>query len=183
MKLFSNLHVLSLPGLNGSGADHWQSIWEKNNPAFLRVEASNWSHPQKDLWVQNLETAVASRGPSVVLLAHSLGCLQAAHWAAGTALKIKGAFLVAPPNAERLGFPQAAVSFRGVPRRRFSFPSMVVASSDDPYCAQDYAQAMSHDWGSAFVNIGPKGHINALGHLGEWPEGFELFRNFVHPLT
>ena len=183
MKLNFNSQVLNLPGLNGSGQAHWQTLWEKENPAIRRVETQNWDHPQKDLWVKNLETAVASFPDGrVVLIAHSLGCLQVAHWAQSSSLKIKGAFRVAPPNADRPDFPEAALSFRGFSRRKFPFSSMLVASSNDPYCALDYAQELARDWGSEFVNVGAKKHINALSQLGNWPQGFELFIRFVESL-
>ncbi len=83
--------------------------------------------------MNGLEQAVAKIRESPLLVAHSLGCLCVAHWAARTSLKIKGALLVAPPNPDDGGFPSEAIGFSPVPLGWFEFPSIVVASSNDPY--------------------------------------------------
>jgi len=46
-----------------------------------------------------------------------------------------------------------------------------VASTNDPFCAIDRAQAMAQDWGADLVSIGERGHVNGDSDLGEWPEG------------
>src|SRR5262249_16025779 len=130
MKLFFGHPVLILPGLNGSGPQHWQTLWEGNHAAFRRVHAQDWDRPQKDQWVKTLETAVPDAGPGVVLVAHSLACLQVVHWARGTSLKTAGAFLVAPPNPDRPDFPAVAHSFRGFSRGKLPFKNILIASTD-----------------------------------------------------
>jgi|GEM_PF-5832774 len=35
---FAGLSVLVMPGLQGSGPDHWQSSWERQHSGFQRVE-------------------------------------------------------------------------------------------------------------------------------------------------
>lgn len=183
MKLFFGHPVLVLPGLNGSGPQHWQTLWESNDAAFRRVHAQDWDNPQKAHWVANLESAVKEAGPGAVLVAHSLACLQVVHWAEGTSLKIAGAFLVAPPNPDRPDFPSVAHSFRGVSRKKLLCKSILIASTDDPYGDIHYTQQCADDWGCRFVSIGAKGHINAASQLGEWPEGMNLLTEFVNSLT
>jgi predicted alpha/beta hydrolase family esterase len=178
MTLFSDRNILILPG-NGSGPMHWQSLWEKEDPNFRRVEAIDWGHPDLGQWVASLEAAVQKAGPRTVLVAHSLGCLQASHWAAQTSLAIEGALLVAPPNSQRDAFPKEAVSFRGVPQKKFSFKSCLISSSNDPYCDIAYAEACAQNWESRFINIGPAGHINASSRLGDWPEGLQFLRSLI----
>lgn len=175
MNFYTN--VLILPGLGGSGPEHWQTLWEIANPSFRRVHARDWDRPDRREWVDNLEASVKASGPRTLLVAHSLACLQVAHWAAQTSLSIDGAFLVAPPNPEREDFPPAAMSFRGVPRKKFAFPSCVVASSNDPYGDIGYAERCAQEWGSRFVNIGEAGHINAASRIGAWPEGFKILQS------
>lgn len=111
-----------------------------------------------------------------MLVAHSLGCLCVAHWVARTSLNIKGAFLVAPPNPEEANFPSEAIGFSSVPLRSFGVPSIVVASSDDPYGGLEFARACASGWGSRFVNIGAAGHINSESGFGNWPEGWALYQ-------
>jgi predicted alpha/beta hydrolase family esterase len=56
------------------------------------------------------------------------------------------------------------------------FPSIVVASTDDPYGSVEFAQSCAQAWGSRFVDAGARGHINADSGLGDWPEGYALLR-------
>jgi predicted alpha/beta hydrolase family esterase len=52
----------------------------------------------------------------------------------------------------------------------------VVASSNDEYVSLQRAQYFADNWGSTFINIGNKGHINSASGLGDWPEGYELLQ-------
>ena len=40
-------------------------------------------------------------------------------------------------------------------------------------------RAAADTWGSDFVDLGPKGHINAVSGLGAWDEGWEMLQEFV----
>jgi uncharacterized protein len=126
-----------------------------------------------------LEQAVAEMGESPVLVAHSLGCLCVANWAARTTFKIRGALLVAPPDPKEASFPSEATDFSPVPLHPFAFPSIVVASSNDPYGSLEFARACATGWGSRFVNIGPAGHINSESGHGDWPEGWALYQELT----
>lgn len=164
--------VLVLPGIQGSGPGHWQSLWERRHPRVRRVQQRDWDAPQLEEWSRALEAAVAAARAPVVLAAHSLGCLLAAHWAARTRLAVHGALLVAAPDPAGPGFPQAAASFAPVPARALPFASVLVASRDDPYGSLGFARRQAAVWGSEFVDLGERGHINADSGLGDWPEGW-----------
>ncbi len=163
--------VLILPGIQGSGPGHWQSLWELRDPGVRRVQQRDWDAPRLQDWLQALEAAVAQAQAPVLLAAHSLGCLLTAHWAARTRLAVRGALLVAPPDPEGPAFPAAAASFVPVPPQALPFASVLVASCDDPYGSMDYARRQAGIWGSEFVDLGARGHINADSGLGDWPEG------------
>lgn len=171
--------VLVLPGIGNSGPDHWQSLWEAAHPSFVRVEQRDWDSPVCEEWLSSLERHVARAGGDVVLAAHSLACLVVSHWAQQTDLRVKGALLVAPPNPDGPGFPKEASGFSPVPAKEFAFPSIVVASSSDPYGTLEFAQSCAGAWGSRFVNAGAVGHINSSSGLGEWREGFALLRQLA----
>lgn len=171
--------ALMLPGIGNSNADHWQSLWEKANPSFVRVQQADWDNPVCEEWLEVLEQQVAQSGEHVVLIAHSLACVLVAHWAAKTTLRIKGALLVAPPNPDRVNFPKQAVGFSPLPLKPFAFPSIVVASSNDPYGSLDFAKMCASAWGSRFVSIGAAGHINSASGLGEWQEGYSLLQQLA----
>lgn len=171
--------TLILPGIGNSDHAHWQTLWESMNSAFVRVQQRDWNRPVCDEWVNRLEQAVAETGEGSVLVAHSLVCLCLAHWAAYTSLKIRGALLVAPPNPEETSFPSEATGFSPVLLQSFGFPSIVVASSNDPYGSLEFARSCAVGWGSRFVNIGPAGHINSESGLGEWAEGYTLYQELT----
>ena len=170
--------ILILPGLNGSGPAHWQTLWERRLPAARRVEARDWDRPDRAEWVAALDVAVAAAGPEAVLVAHSLGCLQVAHWvaAAGRSVKgpVRGALLVAPPDPAAPGFPDVITGFAPVPTAPFPFPSILVASSDDPYGSFAFARGCAGAWGSRLVDAGTRGHLNADSGLGDWELGLGL---------
>jgi len=171
--------ILILPGVNGSGLDHWQTHWQRKLPGARRVEEEDWDHPRCDLWVAALEQAVAEAGPDTVLAAHSLGCLQVGHWAATTRRAVRGALLVAPPDPERADFPDVIQGFRPLPRQRLPFPSLLVASQDDPYSSFAFAGQLAADWGSTLIDVGCCGHINAASGLGDWPFGQDCLRRLL----
>jgi hypothetical protein len=58
-----------------------------------------------------------------------------------------------------------------VPLTRLPFATMVVASSDDPYGGMPFSQTCANAWGSRWIDIGARGHINADSGLGDWDEG------------
>jgi uncharacterized protein len=168
--------VLVLPGYLNSGEGHWQTRWESLDPAFTRVQMPDWDHPVRDAWCRTLDAAVAAADAPVTLAAHSLGCLTTAFWAneyasAAQLAKIAGALLVAVPDPAEAHFPQDASGFAPVPLLRLPFPSIVVASSDDPYGGVPFSQTCANAWGSRWIGIGARGHINADSGLGDWSEG------------
>ena len=125
-------------------------------------------------WVAALETAVRRAGSRTILVAHSLACLQVAHWAAKTRLKVQSALLVAPPDPKREAFPKTATGFAPVPKKKLGFPSILVASSNDPYGDLVFSQRCARAWGSRLVSFGPKGHLNSESRLRDWPQGFKM---------
>ncbi|MBW8686859.1 RBBP9/YdeN family alpha/beta hydrolase [Chitinophaga rhizophila] len=172
------VNVLTAPGLYGSGPLHWQTIWE-HTAGIKRIHQQDWDRPEMTEWVKTIEAAVAKAGPDVVIAAHSLGCIALAHWAQQTRLRIKGALMVAPADAERPGFPVAARGFAPIPMSALPFKSIVVSSTNDQYASLERARSFADAWGSRFVNAGEKGHINADSDLGEWPAGQVLLTELV----
>ncbi len=166
--------VLMLPGYQNSGPEHWQSLWEAKHPDCRRVVQREWENPDRDEWVDTLDRAVVAHGDPVVLVGHSLGCLAIVHWAGRRRGPVHAALLVAPPDVERPDFLDAARTFAPIPVRPLDFPSVVVASADDPYADLDRAQYFARSWGSELVEIGAAGHINTAAGFGPWPEGEAL---------
>jgi predicted alpha/beta hydrolase family esterase len=171
--------TLILPGLHDSDAGHWQSRWEARDETLLRVIQDDWETPHCADWVARLDQELANTGQETLLVAHSAGCALVAHWAVGCASGLVcGALLVAPSDPEVPSFPAGATGFAPIPLLRLPFPSIVVASSTDPFVTVARAQTFASTWGSKFVMIGEAGHINTASGFGDWPEGLALLRNF-----
>ena len=167
--------VLIVPGWTGSGAAHWQTVWEREHPEYRRVIQRDWHNVHRPDWVAGLEHAIRSVSGEAVLVAHSLGCLAVAWWATTRGCNrasVRGALLVAPPDlASAPGRLPALASFAPLPRIRLPFPSILVASENDPYATFEAAAEFATAWGSDLINAGAAGHINTDSGYGPWPEG------------
>jgi predicted alpha/beta hydrolase family esterase len=176
------MHFVIVPGINGSGPGHWQSIWQDAwGPAASRIGPSSWDEPDLADWCLALDRAVRQHQPAeVVLVAHSLGCLAVGHWLRQGRPGIRGAFLVAPPDAAGPNFPAAeAPSFTALKAAPLTVPGLVVSSDDDPYCRPQGAQHLAAGWGAGHVSIGTAGHINTASGLGAWEAGRALLDAFT----
>ncbi|WP_231638992.1 RBBP9/YdeN family alpha/beta hydrolase [Sphingomonas profundi] len=175
--------ILTVPGLGGSGPAHWQSLWESSRGDTARVDLGMWDSPHRNVWVTKLDQAIRTAKAPIILAAHSLGCLAVAWWAelAGQpwGWPVAGALLVAPPDVDRAGACAAIRGFAPSPRVSLPFPSILVASDDDPYASVQRSFDMARDWGSHHVEIGAHGHINAESGIGLWHEGQALLDRLI----
>ncbi|MBF5041595.1 alpha/beta hydrolase [Aggregicoccus sp. 17bor-14] len=169
--------VVIVPGLDNSGPQHWQTLWVPRLPAgSVRVEQADWQQPELEAWVRTLDAAIARCAAPPVLVAHSLGCSTVVHWAARMSRPVKAALLVAPPDLARPDVLDVLRPFAPVPARPLPFPSVLVASSDDPYASLSASRELARAWGSRFVDAGAVGHLNTASGLGDWPQGWALLQ-------
>ncbi|MDD4978846.1 MAG: alpha/beta fold hydrolase [Gallionella sp.] len=171
--------VLILPGYGDSDSTHWQSLWQLEHPEYHRVQQDSWDSPVMDDWLCRLDEAVSVAASPPVLVAHSLACLVVARWAAQTKKQVQGALLVAPPDPTTSAFPSSATGFATVANSRFNFPSIVIASSDDPYGTMEFQKWCAEEWGSRFIVAGARGHLNGESGLGTWPAGQTYLRELL----
>lgn len=175
--------ILTVPGLDSSGPDHWQSLWERQWLNCHRVDMGNWRTPNRNAWVNRLNLAIRqTRGP-IVLVAHSLGCHAVAWWAAlerpTASGPVIGALLVAPPEVDNAPIDPRLCSFAPSSRGVLPFPSLLVSSRDDPYITPDRAYRLASFWGADHVDAGRIGHINAESELGDWTFGKTLLARLL----
>ena len=175
--------IITLPGLGGSGDGHWQTLWERDDARFTRFQPASWDRPDLDDWEQTLERAVKRCAKPPVLVAHSLACLLMAHWAARFPSAIAGAFLVAVPDPDGDKFPAEAASFKPMPDRPLRFPSLIIASTNDPYGDIATTRQRARAWQSSLIVLGALGHINASSGLVDWPQGRALLEAFSAGLS
>jgi len=168
--------VWLLPGWQNSDADHWQSRWEQRH-GYRRLEQNDWDRPLRGDWSARLQETVLDAPRPVVLVAHSLGCILVAWWAAHSPLaarKVRGALLVAPGDTEQPQLREQLPGWSPVMMQRLPFASIVVGSDNDIYCSAQRVQAMADAWGARFVDAGPSGHLNTASGLGDWDSGHAL---------
>ena len=171
--------IVVVPGWRDSGVGHWQTLWTERLPSAIRVVQDDWITPTRSAWVKTLESTILSAPHPVVVMAHSLGCIATAHISEEAAARVRGALLVAPADPER----RAVLSdFAPVPYGTLQYRSILVASSNDPYCPVRLAGAYARAWGSEFVRLQNAGHINVESGHGDWPLGWALLQSLVDDL-
>ena len=184
----SETGILVIPGLGGSGPDHWQSRWEAKIPAVRRVVQADWEKPELAAWRDRIVEEVERAARPVILVAHSLGVLAAAHAApflakGETSGKVKGSFLVAPPSVEVLsGLDALDPAFLALPGEPLPFPALVIASRNDSLAPFADSEALAKMLGAELLDAGFSGHINIESGHGPWPEGVMRFAGFLKTL-
>ncbi len=168
--------IIIVPGWRDSGPGHWQSLWAERLAHAIRVKQDDWITPSRTAWVQSISQTILSQAGPVVIAAHSLGCIATTHLPPEAAARIQGALLVAPADPERRG---VLAVFAPVPFQKLPYRSVLVASSNDPYCPVRLAGAYARAWGSEFVRIQEGGHLNVDSGHGEWPLGIALLQSLV----
>ncbi|WP_081686951.1 RBBP9/YdeN family alpha/beta hydrolase [Chitinilyticum litopenaei] len=169
--------IVLVPGWRDSGPQHWQSRWQQHDPAMRRVVQDNWETPALQDWGIRLDATLQKASGQILIVAHSLGCLTVAHWAEhyrANTHRVHAALLVAPADSERPQRPWQGSGFSPRSRAPLPFPSLLVASDNDPACTPAAAQAMARDWRSRFTLLAGLGHINADSGLGDWLAGQAL---------
>lgn len=176
--------ILIAPGLGNSGPEHWQRRWGERMATARIIEQDDWDNPLLADWVDRIHQEIMLATRPVVLIGHSLAVPAIVHTAQLRLkdTKVRGAFLVSPPDLEREDMPEEIHAFRNVPTAPLPFPSMVVGSVTDPYASYERLQGFAADWGSAFQSAGDAGHINAASGHGPWPEGLLMFAELMKRL-
>lgn len=165
--------TLIVPGLHSSGPDHWQSWFEEQLPGTVRVVQRDWNEPILQDWSARVRREITRNPGRIFIVAHSFGALAAVQAAYDHRERIAGALLVAPADPEKFGVTEL------IPAESLGFPTVVVASMDDPWMTLDRASAWADLWNADLVNLGAAGHINAEAGFGPWPEGLWIFERLL----
>lgn len=170
---FADFRVLIVPGLHGSGPDHWQTRWQELYPSFERVMQACWDVPDLPAWSDCLGRTLRQSDRPTLIVAHSFGCLASMYRGGSEAPHLAGALLVAPADPDKFGVTD--ILSETAPH----WPSIVVGRVNDPWMDSRRASDWARRWGSQFVNAGALGHINAASRLGDWPFGLALLRQLT----
>ncbi len=163
--------TLIVPGLHGSGVDHWQSWFEAQIPGCIRVIQSDWTVPDLASWSARVRRELNRVPGRVWIVAHSFGCLAAVNVAAESSERISGMMLVAPADPSRFGLQKV------IPSGVLGVHSIIVASTNDRWMSIDRANTWANAWGSQLINLGQVGHINASSGHGAWPRGLDIYKS------
>jgi predicted alpha/beta hydrolase family esterase len=181
----SDLDLLIIPGLGGSGPDHWQHRWGQKLSTARIVEQDDWRAPARDVWVARILSEIDASERPVALIGHSLGALAAADALAQRQLaqrrsgqpqeeKVKAVFFAAPPDLESPGLAGQVIdpAFKEkAPQAALRVPGVLIASRSDPFAAWAYAERLADVWALDLADAGDAGHLNAESGHGPWPEG------------
>lgn len=170
------VRIIIVPGWRDSGPGHWQSLWADSLPGAVRVRQDDWITPSRSAWVAAIRRTILEQAGPVVIAAHSLGSIATTHLPPEASARIRGALLVAPADPERRG---VLADFAPVPYQPLPYRSIIVASSNDPYCPVRTAGAYARAWGSEFVRLQMAGHINIEAGFGPWPLGLALLQSLT----
>jgi predicted alpha/beta hydrolase family esterase len=169
---------LLIPDCGGVTGRHWLAQWQRRHEHFRILDMAEAEDGGRNSWLSRLDRHVELVRSPVVLVAHGVGALAVAWWAAllgkRAARRVAGALLVAPPDPERAGAGERIRCFAPFPTAMLPFPSIVVASADDPHVSVDRAREMAGEWVSDFYDIGPAGPLGPEAKLGYWPAGERL---------
>lgn len=170
----ANPSIILLPGLGGSGPDHWQYIWSQQDDHIM-IEVDDWNNPNLEQWVETLDNAISRIQGNFILAAHSLGCALAAQWITQQPVKplnLIGVLMVAPADIDDENYtPKCTRHFGPMPLNILGCKTITVISTNDPYVSVKRATYFNNKWKGHLIDIGEKGHINGDSGLGEWPEG------------
>ncbi len=176
----SEADILIVPGYKNSGPEHWQSRWENKLSTARRVEQQAWTKPVCEEWTTALAEAVSATTRPCIIVAHSLGVAATIKAVPEIGTTIRGAFLVAPPDVANPQIrPRHLQTFGPYSRDPLPFPSIVIASRNDPFCSYDVADDIAAAWGSLMMDAGLAGHLDDQSGFGPWPEGLMVFARFL----
>ena len=170
-----------MPGLGDSGENHWQSFWFSKFDNSSKIIQDDWNHPNLDIWLKKLNDTILKLDCPIIFVAHSLAVSLVLHWADRyNNPNIKGALLVAPADVNSPAHtPDIVRGFSLMPTLRLPFPSIIVASENDTFVSLERAKYFAETWGSDFINIGSKGHINSDSKLEFWEEGQIILHKLI----
>ncbi len=174
----SDFDILIVPNIGGAADGDWPSRWRAKLSTARLVHPQNSADTRREAWTEAIARAAGGATRPALFIGHGLGAAAIAD--AGRALDgagVRGAFLVAPPDErglERL----AGVDWTPA-RAPLPWPSVVIASRNDPLGVYDAVAALAADWGAELIDAGEAGGLDAASGHGPWPEGLMRLAAFM----
>ncbi|RHX85230.1 RBBP9/YdeN family alpha/beta hydrolase [Leptospira stimsonii] len=178
------MRTFLIPGISNSGPEHWQTHWEKLH-GFKRIQQEDWENPFYSVWEESLVRQIerTEGSENSILIGHSLGCLLIAKALGRLSNRIRGVFLVAPPDPNSAVFPKGLEEFGEFPQKSLGTQGLLLFSENDPYSKTEFSENLGKLWNLETINLGELGHINAQSQLGNWDSGFQIFSAWVRSIS
>jgi predicted alpha/beta hydrolase family esterase len=174
----SDFDILIVPSIGGAAEGDWPSRWRSKLSTARFVHPADPRERRRQAWIEAVAGAAREATRPALFVGHGIGAAAVAD--AGAALKgadVRGAFLVAPPDEKGL---VRLVGADWTPTRMpLPWPSVVIASRNDPYAAYDAVAALASDWGADLIDAGQAGGLDAASGHGPWPEGLMRLAAFI----
>ncbi len=155
------------------------------------VDQHEWRRPLRGDWLIRLEEAVLD-ATQVVVVAHNLGCILLAAWAAHSRLtdRVRAALLVAPLDVEAPAVRERLPSWSPIERQRLPFKSWMTgpeiqsdkAEPSDPKPVGTFdpvwAQALAETCGAQWIT--PQARPKHFAEpSSDWPQGQALLHELL----
>lgn len=190
MSALDGVTVLFVPGLRDHVEDHWQTHAAKSLPRSVTVGPLRVDGLSRSARVAALDAAIRAIEGDLILAAHSAGCLMVAHWAIQPTRKVRGALLATPADVEQPlpeGYPTLDVlstnGWMPIPRAPLPFPTLVVASRNDPLGDFGRVATMAQNWRARLYDGGEVGHLNSAAGFGPWDNALPLLTELAAETT
>ncbi len=173
----SDFDLLIVPRLGGADGD-WPSRWRAKLTTARLVHPADRRELRREAWIASVREAVREAKRPILFVGHGLGAATIARAApALVGADVRGAFLVAPPDDGGL-MRLASADWTPV-RTALPWPTLVIASRDDPDGAYDAIAALAAEWGAELIDAGFAGSLNTASGHGPWPEGLTRLAGFI----
>ena len=163
---------------SGRAEGDWPSRWRAKLSTARFVHPADPADRRREAWTEAVAGAAREAKRPALLVGHGTGAaaIAEAAKALGSA-DVRGAFLVAPPDEQSLG--RLAGDGWSLARARLPWPSVAVASRNDPQGSYDAIAALARDWGAELIDAGEAGGLDAASGHGPWPEGLMRLAAFI----
>jgi uncharacterized protein len=178
----SDFDIVIVPNIGGAAEGDWPSRWRAKLSTARFVHPADPADRRREAWTEAVVGAARNATRPALFVGHGIGA--AAITDAGAALEgadVRGAFLVAPPDDK--GLERLAGSDWTAARAPLPWPSVVVASRNDPLGAYDAIAALASDWGADLIDAGEAGGLDAASGHGPWPEGLLRLAAFIKGIS
>ena len=174
----SDFDILIVPNIGGAAEGDWPSRWRAKLSTARFVHPADLADRRREAWTEAVVWRAREVTRPALFIGHGLGAMAIAD--AGRAPKgadVRGAFLVTPPDEQ--GLERLASADWSPARAPLPWPSVVVASRNDPFGAYAAVAALAADWGSELIDAGEAGGLDAASGHGPWPEGLIRLAAFI----